>query len=124
GPHYRQQHQPLGGERTMADRVAVITGAGSGIGRTSALALMAGGWSVALAGRRKEALDETAGLATGGHSLVVPTDVTEPEQVAKLFAAIKDRFGHLDTLFNNAGGNVPSTNFGDFTWEMWTKVVA
>jgi NAD(P)-dependent dehydrogenase (short-subunit alcohol dehydrogenase family) len=108
----------------MADRVAIITGAGSGIGRASALALMAGGWSVALVGRRKEALEETAGLAKGGHSLVVPTDVTEPDQVAALFAATKDRFGHLDMLFNNAGGNVPSTNFGDFTWEMWTKVVA
>ena len=108
----------------MADRVAIITGAGSGIGRASALALMAGGWSVALVGRRKEALEETAGMATSGHSLVVPTDVTEPDQVAALFAATKDKFGHLDMLFNNAGGNVPSTNFGDFTWEMWTKVVA
>jgi NAD(P)-dependent dehydrogenase (short-subunit alcohol dehydrogenase family) len=108
----------------MADRVAVITGAGSGIGRSSALALLAGGWSVALAGRRKDALEETAGMAKGGRSLVAPTDVTDPEQVAALFAAIKDKFGHLDMLFNNAGGNVPSTNFGDFTWEMWTKVVA
>ena len=108
----------------MADRVAVITGAGSGIGRASALALLAGGWSAALAGRRKEALEETAGMATGGHSLVVPTDVTSPEQVAALFAAVGDKFGRVDMLFNNAGGNVPSTNFGDFSWEMWTKVVA
>ena len=108
----------------MADRVAVITGAGSGIGRASALALMAGGWSVALAGRRKEALEETAGMATGGHSLVVPTDVTDPGQVEALYGAIREKFGRLDMLFNNAGGNVPSTNFGDFTWEMWTKVVA
>ena len=73
----------------MADRVAVITGAGSGIGRASALALMAGGWSVALAGRRKEALEETAGMATGGHSLVVPTDVTDPGQVEALYGAIR-----------------------------------
>jgi NAD(P)-dependent dehydrogenase (short-subunit alcohol dehydrogenase family) len=108
----------------MADRVAVITGAGSGIGRASALALMAGGWSVALAGRRKEALEETAGMATGGRSLAVPTDVIEPDQVAALFAAVGEKFGRVDMLFNNAGGNVPSTNFGDFTWEMWTKVVA
>jgi NAD(P)-dependent dehydrogenase (short-subunit alcohol dehydrogenase family) len=108
----------------MAERVAIITGAGSGIGRASALALMAGGWSVALVGRRKETLEETAGMAKGGHSLVVPTDVTEPDQVAALFAATQAKFGHLDMLFNNAGGNVPSTNFGDFTWEMWTKVVA
>jgi len=108
----------------MTDRVAVITGAGSGIGRASALALLAGGWSVTLAGRRKEALEETAGMATGGHALAVPTDVTEPEQVAALFAATREKFGRVDMLFNNAGGNVPSTNFGDFTWEMWTKVVA
>jgi NAD(P)-dependent dehydrogenase (short-subunit alcohol dehydrogenase family) len=108
----------------MADRVAVITGAGSGIGRASALALLAGGWSVALAGRRKEALEETAGMGTGGRALAVPTDVTEPDAVAALFAAVRDKFGRVDMLFNNAGGNVPSTNFGDFTWEMWTKVVA
>ena len=108
----------------MADHVAVITGAGSGIGRASALALMAGGWSVALAGRRKDALDETTGLATGGRSLVVPTDVTQPEQVAALFAAVKSNYGRVDMLFNNAGGNVPSTNFGDMTWEGWQHVVA
>ncbi|HET6240251.1 MAG TPA: SDR family oxidoreductase [Acetobacteraceae bacterium] len=108
----------------MADRVAVITGAGSGIGRASALALLKDGWSVALAGRRKDALEETAGMAAGGHALAVPTDVTEPAQVAALFATVKEKFGRVDMLFNNAGGNVPSTNFGDFTWEMWTKVVA
>jgi NAD(P)-dependent dehydrogenase (short-subunit alcohol dehydrogenase family) len=108
----------------MADRVAVITGAGSGIGRASALALLKDGWSVALAGRRKDALEETAGMATGGRTLAVPTDVTEPAQVAALFAAVGEKFGRVDMLFNNAGGNVPSTNFGDFTWEMWTKVVA
>ena len=108
----------------MADRVAVITGAGSGIGRASALALMAGGWSVALAGRRMDALEETAGMATGGHSLAVPTDVTQPDQVAALFAAVKSKFGRVDMLFNNAGGNVPSTNFGDMTWEGWQHVVA
>src|ERR1700728_476719 len=108
----------------MADRVAVITGAGSGIGRASALALLKDGWSVALAGRREEALEETAGMATGGHSLAVPTDVTNPDQVAALFAAVGKKFGRVDMLFNNAGGNVPTTNFGDFTWEMWTKVVA
>jgi NAD(P)-dependent dehydrogenase (short-subunit alcohol dehydrogenase family) len=75
-------------------------------------------------GRRPEALAETAGLATGGKTLAVPTDVTEPDQVAALFAVMKDKFGRVDMLFNNAGGNVPSTNFGDFTWEMWRRVVA
>ncbi len=108
----------------MAERVAVVTGAGSGVGRAAALALLKDGWSVALAGRRRDALEETAGMANAGTKLIVPTDVREPDQVASLFAAVKDRFGHLDALFNNAGGNVPSTNFGDFTWEQWTSVVA
>ncbi len=107
----------------MADKVAVITGAGSGIGRASALALMATGWSVALLGRRKDALEETAGMATGGHSLILPTDVSSPEQVAATFAAVLGKFGRLDMLFNNAGGNVPTTNFGDMTWEGWKSVV-
>jgi NAD(P)-dependent dehydrogenase (short-subunit alcohol dehydrogenase family) len=108
----------------MANRVAVITGAGSGIGRASALALLQDGWSVALAGRRRDALEETAGMAKGGKPLAVPTDVTDPDQVSRLFAAIKENFGRVDMLFNNAGGNVPATNFGDFTFEMWTKVIA
>jgi NAD(P)-dependent dehydrogenase (short-subunit alcohol dehydrogenase family) len=108
----------------MAERVAVITGSGTGIGRASALALMNDGWSVALCGRRKEMLEETAGMKTAGKALVVPTDVTDPDQVANLFGKIKSEFGRLDMLFNNAGGNVPSTNFGDFTWEMWQRVVA
>ena len=107
----------------MADRVAVITGAGTGIGRASALALMNDGWSVALAGRRKEMLEETAGMKTGGNALVVPTDVTDPAQVDNLFAQIKSNFGRIDMLFNNAGGGMPTTNFGDFTYEMWRRVV-
>ena len=108
----------------MTERVAVITGAGSGIGRASALALCKDGWSVALLGRRKDALEETAGLATGGTMLPVPTDVADPEQVIAAFAAVKAKFGRVDMLFNNAGGNVPSTNFGDMTFEMWRRVVA
>jgi NAD(P)-dependent dehydrogenase (short-subunit alcohol dehydrogenase family) len=108
----------------MTERVAVITGAGSGIGRASALNLLASGWSVALAGRRQEALEETAELAKGGNALVVPTDVTDPAQVDALFAKVKSTYGRIDSLFNNAGGNVPTTNFGDFTFEMWRKVVA
>ena len=108
----------------MTDRVAVVTGAGSGIGRASALQLMAGGWSVALVGRRQDALEETAGMASGGHSLILPTDVTDPGQVGAAFAATKEKFSRLDVLFNNAGGNVPATNFGDMTWEAWQQVVA
>jgi NAD(P)-dependent dehydrogenase (short-subunit alcohol dehydrogenase family) len=108
----------------MTDRIAIITGAGSGIGRASALALLDGGWSVALVGRRPDALEETAALATSDNSLIVPTDVTDPAQVDALFAKVKSTFGRLDILFNNAGGNVPATNFGDFTFEMWRKVCA
>ena len=108
----------------MTDRVAIITGAGSGIGRAAALNLLNGGWTVVLVGRRKDALEETAAMATSGTSLVVPTDVTDPVQVDALFAKVKDTYGHLDMLFNNAGGNVPTTNFGDFTFEMWRKVCA
>ena len=107
----------------MAERVAVVTGAGSGVGRASALALLNNGYEVALAGRRREALEETAAMAKRGRSLVVPTDVTDPAAVDALFAATKAEFGHLDVLFNNAGGNVPATNFGDFTYEQWKFVV-
>lgn len=76
-----------------------------------------------LTGRRREPLEETATLATAGETLVVPTDVTDPESVAALFEAIRSRFGRIDVLFNNAGGNVPATNFGDMTWEQWNKIV-
>ena len=107
----------------MARRIAVVTGAGSGVGRAAAVALMDDGYGVALAGRRREALEETARLARKGEALVVPTDVTSPEQVAALFAAVKEKWGRLDVLFNNAGGNVPATNFGDFTFEMFKQVV-
>src|ERR1700760_4911087 len=110
-------------EIRMADRFAVITGAGSGIGRASALALMNDGWSVALCGRRKEMLEETAGMKTGGRSLVVQTDVTDPAQVDNLFARVRQEFGRLDMIFNNSGGGTPTTNFGDFTYEMWQRVV-
>jgi NAD(P)-dependent dehydrogenase (short-subunit alcohol dehydrogenase family) len=108
----------------MASKVAVVTGAGSGIGRSAALCLLKAGFSVCLVGRRRETLEETAALAPVGETLVVPTDVTDPESVAALFQTIHTRFGRLDVLFNNAGGNVPSTNFGDLTWEQWTKVIA
>lgn len=107
----------------MADRFAVITGSGTGIGRSSALALMNDGWTVALAGRRKEMLEETASMKKSGKALVVPTDVTEPAQVDNLFAQVREKFGRIDMLFNNAGGGTPTTNFGDFTYEMWLKVV-
>jgi NAD(P)-dependent dehydrogenase (short-subunit alcohol dehydrogenase family) len=107
-------------------RIALVTGAGSGVGRSAAMALLRDGWSVVLAGRREDALRESVALAgeVAGRALTVPTDVTKPESVAALFETIRQRFGRLDVVFNNAGTNVPSTNFGEFTWEQWSGVVA
>lgn len=106
----------------MANRFAVVTGAGSGVGRAVATALLQNGYSVALAGRRQDALEETARLA-GGSSLVVPTDVSKPDEVQALFAGVAAEFGRLDVLFNNAGTGSPATNFGDVTFEQWSAVI-
>jgi NAD(P)-dependent dehydrogenase (short-subunit alcohol dehydrogenase family) len=106
----------------MADRYAVVTGAGSGVGRAVATALLQNGYSVALAGRRREALEETANLA-GGKSLVMPTDVSKPDDVAALFEQVKSEFGRLDVLFNNAGTGSPATNFGEVTFAQWSAVI-
>jgi NAD(P)-dependent dehydrogenase (short-subunit alcohol dehydrogenase family) len=108
----------------MEQRVAVVTGAGSGIGRAVALALLDAGYRVALAGRRAEPLNETARLSKAGSSIVLPTDVTDPASVDALFAEVKAKLGHLDVLFNNAGVSTPATNFGDVTFEQWQSVVA
>ncbi|GGC41476.1 3-oxoacyl-ACP reductase [Siccirubricoccus deserti] len=109
----------------MSTKYAVVTGAGSGVGRAAALALLADGWSVALAGRRLDALEETAGLAGNGASraLVHPTDVGDPEAVKALFAAVKSNWGRLDFLFNNAGGNVPAGPIEDLAYADWARVV-
>jgi NAD(P)-dependent dehydrogenase (short-subunit alcohol dehydrogenase family) len=108
-----------------AGKVAIVTGAGSGIGRAVALALMKDGYSVALAGRRKDALEATAelGRATNSRALPVPTDVTNPAAVKALFAATKEAFGRLDLLFNNAGSGAPPVPMEDLTYEQWTAVV-
>ena len=106
------------------ERIALVTGAGGGIGRAAALALAADGFAVALAGRKLGSLEETAALAGDTTTLVVPTDVTSPASVAALFAAIQRQWGRLDVLFNNAGGNTGATNFGDLTDEQWEGVVA
>ena len=108
-----------------ASKIAVVTGAGSGIGRASALALLEAGWRVALAGRRKEQLEETQGLAGAhaGNALPVSTDVGDPASVTALFATVKERFGRLDLLFNNAGVNIPNASFEDLTPEQWSHVV-
>ena len=108
----------------MTERVAIVTGAGSGVGRAAALALLDAGYAVGLAGRRREPLEETAAMAKAGKPLIVPTDVTDPEAVAALFTKVGQAFGHLDVLFNNAGGGLQSTDFGDVTYEQWQKVIA
>jgi NAD(P)-dependent dehydrogenase (short-subunit alcohol dehydrogenase family) len=106
-------------------RIAMVTGAGSGIGRASSLALLKEGWTVVLVGRRRDALEETASLSgAADRTLSVPTDVSKPDEVEALFAVVRQRYGRLDLLFNNAGTGAPSTNFGDLTWELWSRVVA
>jgi NAD(P)-dependent dehydrogenase (short-subunit alcohol dehydrogenase family) len=107
------------------EKVAVVTGAGTGIGRAAAVALLREGYAVALAGRRKEALEETAGMAKGGkgRSLVVATDVGDPRSVKALFAQVKEAFGRLDVLFNNAGTGAPAIPMEDLTYEQWKTVV-
>jgi NAD(P)-dependent dehydrogenase (short-subunit alcohol dehydrogenase family) len=111
---------------TSTSKIAVVTGAGSGIGKASAVALMKNGWSVVFAGRRKEMLEAAARegqAAGGGQALVVPTDVASPEAIRALFARTKDTFGRLDLLFNNAGGGAPPVLLEDLTYEQWTTVV-
>ncbi len=105
-------------------QVAVVTGAGSGIGRHSAIALANAGFKVVLAGRRKEALERTASLAETGRTVSVPTDIADPVSVAALFAAVKDSFGRVDVLFNNAGTSAPPLPFEDLTPKQWDTVVA
>jgi NAD(P)-dependent dehydrogenase (short-subunit alcohol dehydrogenase family) len=106
-------------------KIAIVTGAGSGIGRASALALLEEGYSVVLAGRRREALEQTAAEAgpAGTRALVVPTDVTDPESVRALFDATKSAFGRLDLLFNNAGTGAPAIPLEDLTFDQWRRVV-
>jgi NAD(P)-dependent dehydrogenase (short-subunit alcohol dehydrogenase family) len=105
-------------------KVVLVSGAGSGVGRAVALAFLAAGDAVALAGRRKEALEETGALAgPGARFIAVPTDVGDPDQVAQLFAATAEHFGRLDVLFNNAGRGAPPVPFEDLPLATWEAVV-
>ncbi len=110
-------------------RVAIVTGAGSGVGRASALALLRDGYSVALAGRRAETLEATlteAGADAGElreRAIAVPADVGSPESVRELFGRTMAAFGRLDVLFNNAGSGSPPVNMEDLTFEQWQSVV-
>lgn len=106
---------------TVSNKVALVTGAGSGIGRACALALAREGYRVVLAGRRADALEATAAGAPG--ALVVPCDVTDPSGVCALFEKTRAAFGRLDLLFNNAGMSAPPVPLEDLTFEQWRKVV-
>jgi NAD(P)-dependent dehydrogenase (short-subunit alcohol dehydrogenase family) len=111
-------------EAMTVDRIAVVTGAGSGIGREATLALLAHGYKVALAGRKLEALQETVRLAGDrkANALPIATDVTDPASVAALFDATVRAFGRVDVLFNNAGTGV-GARFEDLTFEQWRSVI-
>ena len=106
-------------------RVAVVTGAGTGVGRASALALLRDGWTVVLTGRRMELLQMTKQMAgdDADRALAVTTDVTEAASIAALFARVREDYGRLDLLFNNAGGGAPPVLFEDLTLEQWQRVV-
>lgn len=107
------------------ERVALVTGAGSGIGRAVTLALLRAGWALVLAGRRLNPLEAVAaeGDPTGTRTLCVSADVSDPDSVAALFAEIKSRFGRLDVLFNNAGSDAPSVPLEELRYEDWAAVV-
>ena len=107
------------------EKIALVTGAGTGIGRSVALALGREGYAVVLAGRRAGPLEETAAAANaaGTRTLVVPADVTDPASVRALFAKTKEVFGRLDLLFNNAGLSAPPVPLEDLTFEQWKSVV-
>ena len=106
-------------------KVAIVTGAGTGVGRATALALLRNGYRVVLAGRRQEPLEQVAAEAgpAASQALAVPTDVSDPASVRALFARTKDAFGRLDLLFNNAGTNVPGVLLEELTVEQWKMVV-
>src|SRR5438552_3034082 len=109
----------------MATKVAVVTGAGTGIGKAAALALLKEGYRVALAGRRREPLEKAvAESGAGDRAIAVPTDVGDPESVRALFAKVKSSFGRLDVLFNNAGMGAPAMPMEELPFEKWQQVVA
>lgn len=104
-------------------QTAIVTGAGTGVGRAAALALLRAGWNVALIGRREDALAETAGLAPGAGSLVLPCDVTDWDAVQAACSATVERFGRLDLLFNNAGAGTPPKTIDEMDVADWRMVV-
>jgi NAD(P)-dependent dehydrogenase (short-subunit alcohol dehydrogenase family) len=109
----------------MATKVAIVTGAGSGIGKAAALALLGEHYAVVLAGRRRELLEQVAaeGRQFNSPSLVIPTDVRDPESVRNLFAKTRESFGRLDVLFNNAGIGAPPVALEDLSFDRWQAVI-
>ena len=103
-------------------KVAVVTGAGTGIGKASALALAQAGFQVAFAGRRQELLDKALAEA-GGNGIAVATNVAEPASVKALFSAVESKWGRVDVLFNNTGTGAPAVPMDELTWEQWKAVV-
>jgi NAD(P)-dependent dehydrogenase (short-subunit alcohol dehydrogenase family) len=106
------------------NRVALVTGAGTGIGKAASLALLADGYHVALVGRRAELLEKTATESGAGErAMALPADITKPENVRAVFARVKDRWGRLDVLFNNAGMGLPAVPMEELSVEQWRSVV-
>ena len=110
---------------TKNEKIAIVTGAGTGVGKASSLALAADGWKIVLAGRRQKLLEETASAieASGGKAIAVPTDTADPLSVKELFQKTQTDFGRLDLLFNNAGTNAPGVSLEELTYEQWINVV-
>ena len=110
---------------SASPKIAVVTGAGTGIGKAAAVALSKNGYRVAFAGRRREPLEQAIAEAgpPQGSAIAVPTDVTDPASVRALFARVRETFGRVDVLFNNAGVGAPGVNLEDLTFEQWKNVV-
>src|SRR5215510_12079302 len=117
-PPANNTEEPMAGQK-----VAVVTGAGTGIGKAVSLALAKEGYAVVLAGRRADKLDETAKEAGNAKTVSVPTDVSDPESIKALFARARKEFGRLDLLFNNAGIGAPAVPMEELPLETWKKVV-
>ncbi|MBK9167295.1 MAG: SDR family oxidoreductase [Bryobacterales bacterium] len=108
---------------SSSPKIALVTGAGSGVGRAAALALREAGWTVVLAGRRAAELEQTAALGGSAGMMVAQSDVSDPESVRALFAQIRETLGRLDLLFNNAGTNAPAIPMEELSFEQWSTVV-
>ena len=110
---------------TKNEKIAIVTGAGTGVGKASSLALAADGWKIVLAGRRLKLLEATASAieASGGKAIAIPTDTADPLSVKELFKKTQIDFGRLDLLFNNAGTNAPGVSLEELTYEQWINVV-